>query len=127
MEMMIVLGIIALLVGIGATVFTGIDETAKIQGAKAQIKTIETGLMSYKVTALSYPSEVQGLRVLVERPAGSPVSKNWRPVMKPTGIIDPWGNPFGYKNPGRRNTAGYDIYSLGEDGKDGTDDDIYTE
>ena len=38
--------------------------------------------------------------------------------------LDPWGNPYIYECPGKRNTAGYDLSSMGPDGRAGTDDDI---
>ena len=125
MEMMIVLGIIALLVGIGATVLPGVGDTADEQAARAQINTIQTGLMAYKVNTLTLPSEAQGLQALVEKPTGSQVPNGWKQVMEPSGILDPWGNVFRYKNPGKRKPTSYDIYSLGKDGKDGTEDDVY--
>lgn len=38
---------------------------------------------------------------------------------------DPWGNTYVYKSPGVKNAAGYDLYSLGPDGQDGTTDDVW--
>jgi general secretion pathway protein G len=37
---------------------------------------------------------------------------------------DPWGRQYQYASPGRHNTDSYDVWSLGPDGADGTDDDI---
>ena len=37
---------------------------------------------------------------------------------------DPWGNPFQYEFPGRRNPDSYDLWSFGPDGVNGTADDI---
>jgi general secretion pathway protein G len=37
---------------------------------------------------------------------------------------DPWGRQYQYSNPGKHNTDGYDVWSLGPDGADGTDDDV---
>ncbi len=39
-------------------------------------------------------------------------------------LKDPWGNEYQYKNPGEFNEDSYDLYSMGPDGEDGTDDDI---
>ena len=45
--------------------------------------------------------------------------------MDPSALSDPWGHPYQYRNPGKRHPEGFDVYSLGPDGKDGTADDIY--
>ena len=126
-EMMIVLGIIALLVGIGATMFTNIDEPANRQAAKAQLGTIETALRAYRLNTGVLPTNADGLKALVERPASLPANTYWKSLLKPSGIIDPWGSPYGYRNPGLRNTGGFDVYSIGGDHKEGTEDDVYNE
>ena len=46
------------------------------------------------------------------------------PYIKISIPADPWGRPFRYQSPGRHNTASYDLWSLGPDGRDGTPDDI---
>ncbi|MBE7558282.1 type II secretion system protein GspG [bacterium] len=38
--------------------------------------------------------------------------------------LDPWGNAYVYEYPGRHNERGYDLMSLGPDGRAGTEDDI---
>jgi general secretion pathway protein G len=37
---------------------------------------------------------------------------------------DDWGNEYVYKQPGQHNEYGFDLYSLGPDEQQGTDDDI---
>ena len=37
---------------------------------------------------------------------------------------DPWGHAYIYVCPGRNNINGYDLFSVGPDGKAGTKDDI---
>jgi general secretion pathway protein G len=37
---------------------------------------------------------------------------------------DPWGNAYIYEYPGKNNENGYDLSSMGADGKANTDDDI---
>jgi hypothetical protein len=41
-----------------------------------------------------------------------------------TAIVDGWGNPIRYRCSGTRRPGSYDLWSVGPDGKDGTDDDI---
>ena len=38
--------------------------------------------------------------------------------------MDPWGTTYQFRNPGKKNTN-YDVFSMGPDGKEGTEDDIY--
>jgi general secretion pathway protein G len=38
--------------------------------------------------------------------------------------LDPWQHPYMYECPGRHNPSGYDIMSMGFDGREGTEDDI---
>jgi general secretion pathway protein G len=33
--------------------------------------------------------------------------------------LDPWGNEYVYRNPGKFKTDGYDLYSLGPKGEEG--------
>lgn len=91
----------------------------------AAIRTIETNLLRYKNMAGNLPSEVQGLHALAEQPMSDPVPKSWHKLTEASSLIDPWGHPYQYRNPGTKETNGYDVYSMGRDGKDGTEDDLY--
>ena len=124
MEMILVLGIIALLLGVGTYFMVDVLGDAEEGKAKADIKAISTSLIRYKTKARIYPSEQQGLDALVTRPTGSPEPASWKQFMKPQGIIDPWGRKYEYRYPGKYNSDSYDIFSLGFDGKEGTEDDI---
>ena len=63
---------------------------------------------------------------LIVEPTTDPAPRNWKgPYLKKNEIPDdPWGKPYVYLCPGTHNTSGYDLYSYGPDGQDGTDDDI---
>jgi general secretion pathway protein G len=62
------------------------------------------------------------LELLVEEPKDA---KNWRgPYLKQGIPLDPWGNAYIYECPGKQNESGYDLMSVGPDGRSGTDDDI---
>ena len=39
-------------------------------------------------------------------------------------LIDRWERPYQYRVPGTKSTDGFDVFSLGPDGKEGTKDDI---
>jgi general secretion pathway protein G len=80
-------------------------------------------LSSYELQTGALPTTEQGLQVLWEKPSIPPVPDEWQKIM--TGeILDPWGNPYQYRNPGRHNPKGYDVFSMGPDGVAGTLDDI---
>ena len=42
----------------------------------------------------------------------------------PQTLVDQWGHKYFYDYPGKHIANGYDLFSAGEDGKPGTDDDI---
>ncbi len=120
-EIMLVLGIIAVLVGSAIYMLGGAVGVAENQRAASDIKTLTTALGMYKVQTGSLPTTEQGLEALVTRPTGGAAPKRWREVLDalPT---DPWGKPYQYRRPGKKNPKGYDLYSLGEDGVESEDD-----
>lgn len=122
-EMMLVLGIIALLVGAGAVMFTDVLGTGKKGRAKADISTLTSALRTYEAQSLILPSTEQGLNALVERPSGRPQPQSWSPVLKKM-PLDPWGNAYQYRRPGSRDKGGFDIFSAGPDGQIESGDDI---
>ena len=119
MEMMLVLAIIAILIGIGAAGLSGADENAKIIATRANLSTIKTALISYKALNGGHlPSQSQGLEILVKG------GKGGTQIMNPEAIIDSWGKTYKFRTPGTKSRDGYDVYSLGPDGQEGTVDDI---
>lgn len=123
LEMVIVLGIIALILGAAIQFSSGIGGTARDQAARAKIQEFMTKLEAYRVDAGRYPTEQQGLKALVERPTTAPEPKRWRKHFSKL-PPDPWGNEFIYRNPGRIDPSTFEILSKGEDGEQDTDDDI---
>lgn len=124
LEMMIVLLIIALILGTVAFMVSGIQGGAEVVATEAKIKSLEVALTSYKISNLTYPTQEQGLDALVSRPTGDPKPKHWRQLANPEKITDPWSRKLMYRNPGKRNVGGYDVFSLGPDGLENTEDDI---
>lgn len=122
--MMVVLLIIALILGSVAVMVQGIEGNAQAVATTGKIKGIESALMSYKIANLIYPTQAQGLEALVTRPTTEPKPRRWQQAIKADGIIDPWGQKIMYRNPGKHNPTGYDVFSIGADGKENTDDDI---
>jgi len=123
-ELLVVLVILTLLAGlVGPRVLDQLGG-AKSKTAKIQISEIEQSLDLFKLDVGRYPSDAEGLRALVERPA---TAQGWTaPYLKKGLPTDPWGAAYLYKNPGRN--GGPDVFSLGADGKpggDGENADVY--
>jgi general secretion pathway protein G len=79
-----------------------------------------TALDSYRLDNGAYPTSEQGLQALREKPAREPMPANWKgPYLRKDVPLDPWDRPFLYRAPGSRNPTGYDLATLGRDGKEG--------
>jgi general secretion pathway protein G len=100
-------------------IYSGLG-VARPRAARADIISIKIALDRFEVDNGYFPKSLQDL---VQRPADA---KNWRgSYFTSTNLpVDPWGNPYIYEYPGKRNKNGYDFFSVGLDGKAGTDDDI---
>lgn len=122
MEMMLVLLIIALIIGAVAMRFANFENNAQITTTQGKVRSLEASLMSYKTMNMFYPTQQQGLEALVTRPASDPVPKRWSQFVKADGIMDPWGRKIQYRNPGKHNPQGYDVFSMGPDGVESEDD-----
>lgn len=124
-ELMIVVIIIAALAGMIVPRLTGRSEQAKIGVAKADIDSnIAMGLKLYELDNGNFPSSEQGLNALMTKPTSNPLPTNWNGPYLEKRPVDPWKSLYQYKYPGVHNPMGYDLYSLGKDGIEGTEDDI---
>lgn len=123
LEMVIVLGIIAVLLGGSIALIGGIGDSAKIQRVRGDFQSIGSALQSYKINAGNFPTTQQGLKALVEKPTSTPVPKDWTRIADkvPT---DPWQKEYGYRFPGRKDPTKFEIISLGPDGIEGNEDDL---
>ncbi len=125
MEMLLVLGIIALLVGMGTYMMVNVLGDAEEGKVKGDIQTLSASLIRYKTKGGLYPTTEQGLDALVNKPSDGPQPRSYSKLLtSEAALMDPWGNPYQYRRPGKRNPDTYDIYSLGKDGQEGTEDDI---
>ncbi|MCW0220573.1 MAG: type II secretion system protein GspG [Prosthecobacter sp.] len=122
MEMMLVLAIIALLIAIGAVALTDVQGGAEITAARAHMNTLKTAVIQYKTLNRSYPSKLEDL---VTPPANAKVKKS---LLQKTGITDPWDSTYQFRSPAKHSTGQpYEIYSMGPDKKDGTEDDVFAD
>jgi len=120
-EIMLVLGIIAVLVGSAIYMLVGNIDVAKDQRVESDIQAISMQLRTYEMLNYRKPTTAQGLAALVQQPTSDPKPRKWKQLMKSV-PLDPWGNEYVYRNPGKLNPRGYDLYSLGPDAKESEDD-----
>lgn len=120
-EIMLVLGIIAVLLGAVIKLTTGNLDAAKIQRVEADIQTITTQLRTYEMLNLFMPTSEQGLQALVNAPTSEPQPRQWRQLLTEL-PLDPWGQPYQYRNPGKHNLSGFDLFSLGADKVESAED-----
>lgn len=120
-EMLLVLVILATLAAIVVPKFAGRTEQAKITAAQTQIANLEIVLDAFEVDNGFYPKGSDGLGDLVDPPSNTP---DWRGPYMDEVPVDPWGNPYVYEYPGKHNARGFDLMSMGPDGRSGGGDDI---
>jgi general secretion pathway protein G len=121
-ELLLVLVILGILAAIVVPKFSGRTEQARITAAESQIATFGTALDAFEVDVGRYPKGRNGLMDLVSAPRDA---QNWRgPYMKNDIPKDPWGNDYVYECPGKNNPSSYDLYSMGPDGRAGSEDDV---
>lgn len=116
LELLVVLGIIAMLAGlVGPQVMKHMGES-KVKAAKVQIEDLSSTLDMYKLDVGSYPTSEQGLNALIESPDGAP---RWNgPYLRKSKVpLDPWNQEYKYTSPGEHGK--FDVSSLGADGKEG--------
>lgn len=105
---------------------SGRTKEAKITAARAQLATITKALNAYMADLHRYPTTFEDLDPLVACPANSAPSAWHGPYLEKI-PVDPWGNPFIYTCPGKRNPQAFDLVSAGEDGQVYTPDDLFND
>lgn len=140
LELLVVIAVIAILSAIILPAGMQAWSRAYIKKAESAIAALEVAINMYK-TDIGYYPESGGVwadsallvTALTQYSGGSP--GNWHgPYMSfkldeldgSNNFLDPWGNPYRYREPGSNNPASYDLYSYGPDGENdnGSDDDI---
>lgn len=121
-EMLVIIAIIAVLAAVVAPeVFRNVAD-ANTSAARQQIELLGTALDSYRLDNHAYPTTEQGLAALRTEPVSGTRPPRWRgPYLRRGVPDDPWGRPYVYIAPGLHNPEGYDLSSLGRDGREGGD------
>ena len=117
-EMIVVLAIIALVAALIVPSVINRPDQARVTVARADMKSIGAALKMYRLDNGQYPTTEQGLAALAAKPSTAPVPAAYpaEPYL-PQPAVDPWGHPYVY----RLGSGGFDLLSLGRDGKPGGD------
>ena len=122
-ELMLVMVIISVLAAIVVPTYTNRVRHARNVAAKQGISSLSTALNTFEIDNGRYPTNDEGLAALSEPPPS--LMASWHgPYVDKQIIIDPWQRPYVYRFPGTRNPRGFELLSLGEDGQEGSADDI---
>jgi general secretion pathway protein G len=119
-EIMAVIIIIGLLAAIVSVNFLGQTDKARVVTTKANLKMLHHAVAQFKMDTGRYPTEEEGLKVLIEQPSDV---KGYQPggYLDSTEVPkDAWGNDFiyvAYPETGKP----YVIISYGADGQEGGD------
>lgn len=122
-EIVIVLTIISILAAGSIYMLKGNVDVAKETRVESDLQNIMTQLQLYEARNMRAPTTEQGLKALVERPTTEPLPEKWTQLLEAV-PKDPWGMEYKYRYPAQKSKKPYDVYSMGKDGADGTEDDI---
>ena len=122
LEIMLVVSIIVIILGVAISKLGNTTGIAKSMRVQADIQAIKTQLQLYESMNGFYPSTEQGLQALVAQPQNDPRPTRWYQLFTDL-PKDPWGSNYIYRNPGQKNSGGYDLYSAGPDRQPDTGDD----
>lgn len=127
LEILVTLAIIGLLAGLAISNSDKIFGQSQEAVARIFVRdSLKTSLTRFRIDLGDYPTTAEGLNALLVAPANK--AERWRgPYADVTGgklPADPWGEAYRFRYPGTKNKGGYDLYSVGPDKTDGTEDDI---
>lgn len=112
-ELILVTVIIAILAGMVTLTFGGRAEEARFRAALGDIKSYQTAIDLFALDHNDkFPEQLDDL-----------VNDPKRDYIRDLNT-DPWGNYYVYLNPGEYHTSSYDLFSMGPDGEEGTEDDV---
>jgi len=118
MEIMLVVAIIAVIAGGVIVKMTGALDVAKIQRTEQDINNLYSALKLYEARNYQMPDQSQGLEALITMPTTGTRPANWTKLMDSM-PVDPWNTPYQYRNPGKKDPSGIDVFSFGPDRKEG--------
>lgn len=124
-EVLLVLVILTIIGSLVVYNYGRIQSNAYGKAAETQINAFEGPLNMYRMEIGDFPTTAQGLEALRVAPSDLPSPDDWHgPYLNKDVPSDPWKRPYQYEYPGKYDEAMPDIWSLGPDGQNGTEDDI---
>jgi general secretion pathway protein G len=121
-ELLVTIAIIATLAAIVAPSLFGNIGEARRNTARSQIQILALALDAYRLDNDGFPTTEQGLEALRAVPIAGEPPANWKgPYLRQVVPLDPWGHAYVFVSPGVANPNGYDLYTLGKDGRPGGD------
>lgn len=115
MVVVVIIGLLATMVAVN--VIPNVD-TAAINKARQDIRTLENAVSLFRVDHFRYPTEEEGLEILTGRAAG-PGNEQLKQYINRL-PNDPWDRSYQYANPSEHGQQ-FDVYTLGADGEEGGD------
>lgn len=126
-EVLIVIFIVLALGGLVAYNLLGQKERAVDDMAKIDMGTLKQALKMFRFEHGRYPTDEEGLRVLWDKEAMTDEEqlKKWQKRLDEPMPKDRFGHEWGYRQKSEHgDESTYDLWSVGRDGEEGTDDDI---
>jgi len=115
LEVLVVLGIIAMVTTVVAPRVLDNFGRAKGQTATVQMAQVKGALQIFYLDVGRFPTEAEGLQALTSAPAGV---QNWAgPYIDAEALQDPWGRGYLYRLPGEQDP--FDLFTYGRDGQPG--------
>lgn len=126
-EVMIVIAIILALSGlIGVALFQRRDE-AKKQLVQIDLNSMKSALKQFRLDYERWPTDEEGITVLWDKGVldGEADENKWHKYLDEAMPNDKWDRPWGYRQVSENGDEDtYDLWSVGPDGEEGTEDDI---
>ena len=107
-----------------AALIERVKDDAKTTRVKADCTAISSALMMYKINAGRFPTEKQGLRALVEKPADEPRPVDWVKLMHQV-PKDPWGREYSIRYREKEKQTMLYVVSKGPDPEVAEDDIVH--
>jgi len=124
-EVLLVLVILVVIASLAVTAYGPMQKKAYMKAAKTQIEVFANLLEAYRLDMNDFPATAQGLEALRSAPSDLANPDDWAgPYLGKPVPSDPWDRPYQYAYPGKYDESMPDIWSLGPDGQDGTEDDV---
>ncbi len=128
-EVLLVIGILVVLAGVAVVVYTNVKPSADKKATLVKVNNTENAVGLFFQALNRYPTEDEGLSVLVKAPDDEDDAERWKEGGGPwldEVPTDPWGEELQYEyiEATDGGVASFRVYSLGPDKEEGTDDDI---